>query len=89
MSGANFYLVERSIEEEIYIEMKKAKPRDLTLCITLPYSTLEYYAKYTYSNLLYSTLHYTTRTSLVEEAVEVVEEPKNSTLLTAHISCQV
>ena len=69
--------------------MKKAKPRDLTLCITLLYSTLEEYAKSTYSNLLYSTLRYTTRTSHVEEAVEVVEEPKNSTLLTAHILSQV
>ena len=52
---------------------------------------LEYgvYAKSTDSNLLYSTVRYTTRTSYVEEAVEVVEEPKNSTLLIEHILCQV
>ena len=69
--------------------MKKAKPRDLTLCITLLYSTLEQYANSTDSNLLYSTLRYTTRTSHEEEAVEVVEEPKTSTLLIEHILCQV
>ena len=58
--------INKIFDKEIYIEMKKAKPRDLTLCITLLYSTLEQYAKSTYSNLLYSTLRYTTRTSHVE-----------------------
>ena len=57
------------------------------------YSTVLYpgviHAKSTDSNLLYSTLCYTTRTSHVEEAVEVVEEPKNSKLLIEHILCQV
>ena len=60
----------------------------MLLYSTLLYSTL-LYSTLLYSTLLYATLRYTTRTSQVEEAVEVIEGPKNSTLLIEHILCQV